>query len=140
MRPWPNELFSVVNDRVRKLFPLCRGSVYGHDSAFSIGRHGYTPGAHDSAALFDGHVECLVIYLRVGTHVRIGIAGYFVIFAVELPFPLAADGLFVCVDAFSRYFPPASTQPLRVINNLNYSWQCRVSALTSIRLASTCPP
>ena len=114
----PNGLFFVVNDRVRKPFPLRCGSVYIHDPAFSIGRHDYPARGRDLAGPFGGYVEGLVIYLRVRTHVRVGIAGYLVIFAVEFPFPLDVDGLSVRIGAVSRYLPPATAQPLRVIDDL----------------------
>ena len=103
----PDGLLFVVNRRVRKLFPFCCGSVQSHDPAFSISRHGYPARGHHLAVLFDGHVEGLIIYFRVRTHIRIGIAGYFVIFAVEFPFPLGMDGLSICIDAVTRYLPPA---------------------------------
>jgi hypothetical protein len=45
----------------------------------------------------------MIIYLRVGTHIRTGIAGYFVIFAVESSFPLDVDRLAVCIDAVTRH-------------------------------------
>ena len=71
LRHWkrvPNpkhRLFFVVDERVRKLFPLRRGSVYCHDSALSIGSHDYPARGHDLAVLFGGHVDGLIIYLRV---------------------------------------------------------------------------
>ena len=99
----PNELFFVVNGRVRKLFFLRCGSVYSHDSAFSIGRHDDPALGHDLAALFGDRIQGLIIYLCVGTHIRIGIAGDLGIFAVESSFPLAVERLSVCIDAVSRH-------------------------------------
>src|SRR4029077_10826493 len=99
----PNGLLFVGKGRVRKLFPLRSASVSSHDPAFSIGSHDDPALGYDLAALFADHIEGMIIYLRVGTHIRIGIACYFVIFAVESSFPLHVDRLSVCIDAVTRH-------------------------------------
>ena len=61
-----------------------------------------TLGYHLSA-LFGGHIEGSIIHLLVGTHIRIGISGDRVIFAVEFSFPLAMDRRSVAFEAVSRH-------------------------------------